>query len=175
MANSTISLSFKIEDKGNGLKSLTFDANALQKAMQANVVDAQSLHKGFLNLAGLVTDLKGLQGTFNSINGALNSLTEESRSFGKAMREANTMAGKNAYGFDAMKEQVADLAKEVPLLRDKLANGLYQTISNGVPEPQWMEYLAASSRAAVGGLADIGSVVGVTATVINNYGAMRVS
>jgi TP901 family phage tail tape measure protein len=56
------------------------------------------------------------------------------------------------------------------MARDELANGLYQVISNGVPEDNWIDYLRASSRAAVGGIADVGEVVKVTSTVIKNYG-----
>lgn len=175
MASPTINISLKIADDGKSLQGVIQNAEGLKQVMSAAVVEAERLNKGLINLAAMSTVMQNAANALSNIASTLTTLTEESNSFTNAMREANTMAGKNADGFDAMKEQVADLAKEVPLLRDKLANGLYQTISNGVPEPQWMEYLAASARAAVGGLADIGSVVGVTATVINNYGAMRVS
>ncbi|MDE6113532.1 MAG: phage tail tape measure protein [Muribaculum sp.] len=86
------------------------------------------------------------------------------------MKEANTMAGKDSAGFKQLKDEVADLAKEIPIARDLLANGLYQTISNGVPEDNWIEFLNTSARSAVGGLADINKVVGVTSTLIKNYG-----
>ena len=58
----------------------------------------------------------------------------------------------------------------MPVARDQLANGLYQVISNGVPEDNWIEYLQASAKASVGGIADLGEVVKVTSTVIKNYG-----
>ena len=86
------------------------------------------------------------------------------------MRAANTMAGKDAAGFENLKDQVTELSKTIPLTRDALANGLYQVISNGVPENNWIEYLNASARSAVGGIADVGEVVKVTSTVIKNYG-----
>lgn len=100
----------------------------------------------------------------------LNTLTQESRSYSAAMTAANTMAGKGAEDFSRLKEQVTDLSKTVPVARDQLANGLYQVISNGVPENNWIEYLQASARASVGGIADLGEVVKVTSTVIKNYG-----
>lgn len=171
MASPTINISLKFAEDGKSLQAVIQNAEGLKQVMSAAVVEAEKLNKGLINLAAMSTVMQNAANALNNIARTLTTLTEESNSFTNAMREANTMAGKNAEGFDAMKGQVADLAKEVPMLRDKLANGLYQTISNGVPEPQWMEYLAASSRAAVGGLADIGSVVGVTATVIKNYGA----
>ncbi len=40
--------------------------------------------------------------------------------------------------FEQLKDHVKALSKEVPVARDALANGLYQVISNGVPESNWM-------------------------------------
>lgn len=82
------------------------------------------------------------------------------------MKAANTMAGKNAEGFANLKGQVADLSKTLPIARDELANGLYQVISNGVPEDNWIDYLNKSAKASVGGIADLGETVKVTSTVI---------
>lgn len=100
----------------------------------------------------------------------LNNATTESRSFESAMAAANTMAGKSGDEFAKMKKQVAGLATEIPIARDALANGLYQVISNGVPEDNWLEYLRTSARSSIGGLANLEEVVKVTSTVIKNYG-----
>ena len=91
-------------------------------------------------------------------------------SFETAMRSANTMAGKSGEEFDALSDKIVGLSKKIPLAREELANGLYQTISNGVPEDKWIEFLDQSSKAAVGGLADLGQTVTVTSTLIKNYG-----
>ena len=80
------------------------------------------------------------------------------------------MAGKNAEGFAKLKNQVAGVAKNVPVARDELANGLYQVISNSVPEDNWIDFLNKSAKASVGGVADLGEVVKVTSTIIKNYG-----
>ncbi len=113
---------------------------------------------------------QGLQSAVNGISSSLNTLTEESRSFSGAMAAANTMAGKSGEEFANLKEQVAELSKTVPVARDQLANGLYQVISNGVPEDNWIEYLEKSAKASVGGIANLEEVVKVTSTVIKNYG-----
>lgn len=123
-----------------------------------------------LNWSAAVQGLEGLDRAVNQIASQLNSITSESEGFNKSMKEANTMAGKDSAGFKQLKDEVADLAKEIPIARDLLANGLYQTISNGVPEDNWIEFLNTSARSAVGGLADINKVVGVTSTLIKNYG-----
>ncbi|MDE5796975.1 MAG: phage tail tape measure protein, partial [Muribaculaceae bacterium] len=80
------------------------------------------------------------------------------------------MAGRDTAGLSALKDEITELSQRVPVARDALANGLYQVISNGVPEDNWISYLEASSRSAIGGIADLGQVVGVTSTIIKNYG-----
>ena len=109
-------------------------------------------------------------GAVDSVSAALQSLTADSDSFAKSMVVANTMAGKGGKDFAALKDSVTDLSKEIPLTRDELANGLYQVISNGVPEDNWIDYLRASAKASVGGVADLGEVVKVTSTLIKSYG-----
>lgn len=106
----------------------------------------------------------------NGLETVLQDLTGESASFAKSMAITNTMAGKSGKDFEALKESVTDLSKEIPLTRDELANGLYQVISNGVPENNWIDYLRASAKASVGGVADLGEAVKVTSTLIKNYG-----
>ena len=97
-------------------------------------------------------------------------LAEPFDSFETAMRSANTMAGKSGDEFEALSGQITELSKSIPLAREELANGLYQVISNGVPEDNWIEFLNKSSRSAVGGIADLGETVTVTSTLIKNYG-----
>ena len=129
-----------------------------------------SLRNNFLKLNQTVDYFRNLYGAASDAASALSALTEESRSFGTAMRAANTMAGKDEAGFGELKDQVSELAKEIPVARDALADGLYQVISNGVPEDNWIDYLRRSARASVGGIADLGETVKVTSTVIKNYG-----
>ena len=100
----------------------------------------------------------------------LQGLTADSTAFSAAMAQANTMAGKGGEDFDRLKNSVTELGKEIPMARDALANGLYQVVSNGVPENNWIDYLRASAKASVGGVADLGEVVKVTSTIIKNYG-----
>ncbi len=126
--------------------------------------------KAFMKWTQSVMAIGSITNSIQQISGVLNTLTEDSRSFGAAMKAANTMAGKDAEGFDQLKDQVAELSKTIPIARDELARGLYQVISNGVPEDNWISYLEASSKSAVGGIANLEEVVKVTSTVIKNYG-----
>lgn len=105
-----------------------------------------------------ITACGALSSSLNNLMSSLDFATEGFESFDKAMRAANTMAGKDAAGFERLKDQVTELGKSIPLSRDALANGLYQVISNGVPEDNWLAFLEASAKSAVGGLADLGGV-----------------
>lgn len=166
----TVAISFKIEEGTDGLKVLKLDAQALKKVLEENAKAAQRLQSKFIDLAAFSASLRNASDAVGQLSSTLGDLTAESMDFDKAMRAVNTMAGKDSAGFGKMKDEVADLAKTIPIARDQLANGLYQTISNGVPENNWMEFLTASARSAVGGMADLGEVVGVTSTIIKNYG-----
>lgn len=171
MAKDTaISISFKISEDANGLKRITADAAEFRKAMQGAVHVSTEFQNKFINLAAVATGLRGVADSARQLSGMLGNLTGESAEFNKAMRAANTMAGRDAAGFKQLKGDVAALAREIPIARDQLANGLYQVVSNGVPEDNWIEFLEKSARSAVGGIADVNRVVGVTATVIKNYG-----
>jgi len=167
---STISITFKLDGDGKGFKDLSQNADGLKQAMTAAIVEADKLKSSLINWSQGVQALGAVSNAVSQLNGTLQDITADSRAFGAAMKAANTMAGKNAEGFANLKGQVADLSKTLPIARDELANGLYQVISNGVPEDNWIDYLNKSARASVGGIADLGETVKVTSTVIKNYG-----
>ena len=167
---STISITFKLDGDGKGFKDLSQNADGLKQAMTAAIVEANKLKSSLVNWSQGVQALGAVSNAVSQLNGTLQSITEDSRAFGGAMKAANTMAGKNAEGFAKLKGEVAELSKTIPVARDQLANGLYQVISNGVPEDNWINYLEKSAKASVGGIADLSEVVKVTSTVIKNYG-----
>ena len=166
----TISITFKLDGDGKGFRAIAQDANGLRTVMASTLEQSEALKTSLINWSAAVQGLQSVDQAVSQISSQLNAITSESEEFNKAMKEANTMAGKDSAGFKQLKGEVADLAKEIPIARDQLANGLYQTISNGVPEDNWIEFLNTSARSAVGGLADINKVVGVTSTLIKNYG-----
>lgn len=167
---STISITFKLDGDGKGFKELANDANGLKSVMSAAIVEAQKLDKSIINWSQSVQAIGAVSNAISQLNTTFQTITQDSRTFSAAMKAANTMAGKDADGFEQLKDQVAELSKTIPMARDELANGLYQVISNGVPEDNWISYLEASAKSAVGGIADVGEVVKVTSTVIKNYG-----
>lgn len=168
MSNKQVSFTVKLNVDGKEqLVTATTDVEKLRAALDAS---QGSISKAFKNLSYLSTSFLGLSSATNQICGTLNNLTEENRTFSGAMAAANTMAGKSGKDFEQLRGKVADLAAELPIARDQLANGLYQVVSMGVPEDNWIDYLKKSAKASIGGIADLGETVKVTATVIKNYG-----
>lgn len=160
-----ITVSLKFDSNGQVvLGQLTVSAKELQNAMQTVQKQTKSTFKGFItSSASVVTAFKGVTESIGSLAAPYNA-------FDQAMRRANTMAGKSGKEFEKLRDQVKDLASKYGLARDVLANGLYEAISNGVSENNWMSYLEQSAKTSIGATAELGSVVGVVATVIKNYG-----
>lgn len=156
--------------------TLDLSVNGVPNLISAKV-SVDDLNKTIKKAAAETHGLSKAMKTLGEVSVPLNatiqcfqSLTEENGRFAASMRAANTMAGKSGADFERLKDQVSELSKTVPVARDELADGLYQVVSNGVPEDNWLSFLEASARSSVGGMADLGETVKVTSTVIKNYG-----
>ena len=159
-----------VVDGKEQLVTATSTAEELRRVLDSAKTSSQKLNAALVNFNQAVMAANNVTNAISQISGALNGVTEESRSFCAAMNAANTMAGKSGEDFARLKGQVAELSKSIPVVRDELANGLYQVISNGVPEDNWIAFLQKSAKASVGGIADLGETVKVTSTIIKNYG-----
>ena len=159
-----------VVDGKEQLVTATSTVEELRRVLDSAKTSSQKLNAALVNFNQAVMAANNVTNAISQISGALNGVTEESRSFSAAMNAANTMAGKSGEDFARLKGQVAELSKNIPVVRDELANGLYQVISNGVPEDNWIAFLQKSAKASVGGIADLGETVKVTSTIIKNYG-----
>lgn len=171
MSNNTIDLKIKFSETGqNVIKNIIAsigNADDVVSQLTQNVDRATSAFKNAANEAFRLGQVRDL---IQNICQGLKEVSAPAMDFELAMREMNTMAGKGEKEFGKMKKAVQELSHEIPLARDLLAKGLYQVISNGVPEENWLEFLEKSSRSAVGGLANLEKVVTVTSTIVKNYG-----
>lgn len=165
----TFKLNLRVDGK-DVVKKVTMDVGELQKAIGNAKTESNKLRDSLIKYNQINETVRSVSDGFAQLSGYLNDVTEESRSFGGAMAAANTMAGKSGQEFANLKDQVSELAGKIPIARDELANGLYQVVSNGVPENNWITFLNKSARASVSGLADLGETVKVTSTIIKNYG-----
>lgn len=98
------------------------------------------------------------------------ALSYGSVQFEQGMARANTMANLGAKEIGAYTKQIRGLADIIPVAKTQLAEGLYATISAGVPKDNWITFLKDSSKAAIGGNAELGIVVDATSSTIKAYG-----
>ncbi len=112
-----------------------------------------------------IEDINGrmdvLKGRSNELTGRLKGLAISAAAFGvlaagsiqfqEGMARANTMAGLSTEVFKSVEKQVQAIADVVPIAKKQLAEGLFNTISAGVPKDNWISFLENSSKAAVAG------------------------
>jgi TP901 family phage tail tape measure protein len=101
---------------------------------------------------------------------AFGALAYGSVQFEQGMARANTMANLGAKEVGAYSNQIRNLADVLPIAKTQLTDGFYNTISAGVPKENWITFLRDSSKAAIGGQAELGTVVDATASTIKAYG-----
>ncbi|MDE5567141.1 MAG: hypothetical protein K2J12_01740 [Muribaculaceae bacterium] len=75
-SKSTISISFKIEDGADGMKTLTLDAEGLAKALKSDVSEADRFTQKLANLSGVAVGIDQLQGVIQNFQSALKGLTD---------------------------------------------------------------------------------------------------
>lgn len=161
----------KIETDGKDvLKTLKIDAEDFNKAIEQTYAETKRLNDAMTSFAMAGMAMRSVQDGLGALRDITSELSEDFRKFDTSMRAANTMAGMGADEFESYRERISELSKTVPLARDELARGLYEVISNGVPQDNWLDFLETSSKSAVGGLAALGDVVTVTSTIVKNYG-----
>lgn len=170
MANE-VEFKLKITTDGKDtFHNLTIDAQTFDDAVKRITQTAKSASDEIQKMAMQNLNWDMLLNGVEQLNNGIQGLAGSYNSFDKSMRAVNTMAGQDEAGFKTLTDQVKELGNVIPMAREELAGGLYQVISNGVPEDNWIGFLEQSSKAAVGGLADLGQTVTVTSTIIKNYG-----
>lgn len=157
-------------DDGDVLKNLTVEATNLDDVLSQIGEQAKQSGEKLKAMAAKSIVFENTIRSLDQLRGMIKGAAEPFDSFETAMQSANTMAGKSGEEFEELTDKIVGLSKNIPLAREQLASGLYQTISNGVPEDNWISFLEKSSKAAVGGIADLGQTVTVTSTLIKNYG-----
>lgn len=171
MANNSIDFEISIRDAGSGaLRTVSVAAKKADEAIAQITQSASKAEGGLRNMAGASIVLEAGIKSIQTLQGVIGGAISQYNSFDTAMRRANTMALQSGEAYDKMRGQIVSMSREIPLVRDELANGLYEVVSNGVPEDNWIGFLDRSARAAVGGCADLGTTVGTTATIIKTYG-----
>ena len=75
-SKSTISISFKIADGADGLKTLSLNAEGLAKALRMNVAEADRVRTKLANLSSISVGIGQLQAVIQNFQSALKGLTD---------------------------------------------------------------------------------------------------
>lgn len=153
----------KLVDKVTGpLRNITKHADAATKNMRNLSVNLEKARRG---MDRSVTSLRN----FGIAAIAFFTAAQGSLAFENAMAKSNTILHRIPAEFEKVTEQVRGLASTIPLAREELSEGLYEVLSAGVPENNAIQFLQDSAKAAVGGSADLASVIQTTTTVLADY------
>jgi len=157
----------QMQDDLLGLKNITDvlkDINASVKNMADDIAkfDTQNIQEGINQAKGASGQLRDELLQYNQAAQSFQTLNANLQQLTGGFQQADASNRENV-------EVRTKLANNVPMARDALAKGLYQVISNGVPEDNWISFLQASAKSSIGGLADLQEVVKVTSTIIKNY------
>jgi len=171
MADRQVTFNVRVKvDGADKVAAVSVSTRDLGKAFATAQGEIGKANAVLINFNQRIEGIRNMVGAVQDLAGKLSGLTADARGFEDAMRRTNTLAGKDESGFSQLREQVDELSRRIPIARDALAEGLYTVISSDLPEDNWMSMLEQSTKAAIGGQADLERVVSVTATVIKNYG-----
>lgn len=163
MSNATTQWILELVDKVSApLKTIMGQANGTSDAVEKTQIAIKNLNDRADKLQKKLTK-------FTVGVAAFAALTYGSVQFENSMARANTMALKAQTEFAGITDQVRELANTIPLARTELSEGLYNVISAGVPENNWIKFLEDSSKTAIAGNAELGTVVNSTSSIIKAY------
>lgn len=121
------------------------------------------------NLSNRSSKLQGKLLKIGAAGAAFGLLSMSTNAFEDSIQKANTMMDLSEPKFQQISQNLRAIASNSNIARVQLSEGLYETVSNGVPENNWISYLQDSTKTAIGGQAELGTVVSVTAGIIKNY------
>ena len=112
-------VTFSINLKLNGqdaVKQVSVDIDEIRSAIDMATGSAKKLSENLILFNQGAELVKNLSGSFNDVVGRA-----ECQSFAQAMAAANTMVGKGGEEFSQLKDDVAELAKEMDIRFDAAA------------------------------------------------------
>lgn len=117
-------VTFSINLKLNGqdvVKQVSVDIDEISRAVDMATSSAKKFGENLILFNQKIEFARNLAGSVQEIVGVLNDATRESQGFAQSMAAANTMAGKDGEEFEALKDDVAELAKEMDIRFDAAA------------------------------------------------------
>lgn len=142
---------------------------SINRWAKSSYVNVAKLDKRVDVLKGRISTLTDRSKKLALTAGAFALMSAGSVEFSYGMARANTMLQAGDVELAKYTNQVQNLAVESGKAKSELAEGLYNTISAGVPKQNAIQFLTDSTKAAVGGTAELGTVVDATSGFIKNY------
>lgn len=118
--NVTFSINLKLNGQ-DAVKQVSVDIDEISRAVDMATSSAKKFGENLILFNQKIEFARNLAGSVQEIVGVLNDATRESQGFAKAMAAANTMVGKGGEEFEALKDDVAELAKEMDIRFDAAA------------------------------------------------------
>lgn len=117
MANPPISISYRIIEDGNGLKTALLGTDGLRKMMQLSAEEAKKLESHFIDIAAKVT-------SFNSLKDSFSALKDQMQGFADLQRDVTLTTQLMGGGTDNIKE----LRDEIRSLSDYFSKDYSETL-----------------------------------------------
>ena len=118
--NVTFSINLKLNGQ-DAVRQVSVDIDEISRAVDMATSSAKKFGEKLILFNQKIEFARNLAGSVQEIVGVLNDATRESQSFSQAMAAVNTMAGKGGGEFEALKDDVAELAKEMDIRFDAAA------------------------------------------------------
>lgn len=119
---------------------------------------------GLAGALGKVAAPIGLAAGIKGISSALGD-------FDTGLREVITLLpGLDVSGFETLKEEVIEVAKETNNIPQDILPALYNALSAGVPRDNVFDFISTASQAGIAGVTDTNTAVNALTTVLNAYG-----
>ena len=103
------------------MRQVSVDIDEIRRAVDMATSSAKKFGENLILFNQKIEFARNLAGSVQEIVGVLNDVTAESQSFAQAMAAANTMVGKGGEEFSQLKDDVAELAKEMDIRFDAAA------------------------------------------------------
>jgi len=100
---------------------------------------------------------------------------KEALSFGKGMREIQTITGQTDDELKVFGDQIKAVSQEIGVGLKDSVEAMYKSLSSGIPTDNAIDFLRVGGKAAVGGVTDLTTATGGLIRVMNAYGAENVN
>ena len=144
MANKTISIGFKLDDNGQGLKTLTMDATELKKAMDMVVKEATSMRDVFIETGAQSFGFDAIKSGLQDISNLCNELTAAYQVQLEAETKLETVMRERMGATDEMIQGIKDLTsaqQELGVIGDEVQLAGAQQIATFLSSEQALRTL----------------------------------